>query len=270
MTFLRWAGSKKQILSVLSSCWYAATNDVQRSKTRYIEGFSGSASLFFHLQPAKALLVDINQDLQQCFRRVKSEPKGVALALHKFSCTEKEYYRIRAIDKTNISPNERAAIFIYLNRNCFNGLYRTNSQGVFNVPFGGARAGALPSYAQLLNASKKLKNAEIVSGDFFNVISNQIKKNDFLYLDPPYAKRNVDLDNQYGPDVFGNSDISRLGTLLDLTNSRGGHFLVSYANCEEITEISNRWHTHTVSVRRTIAANTAKRVLAEELLITNL
>ena len=267
MTFLRWAGSKRQLLDVLSSCWHAS---FVSPGTRYIEGFSGSASLFFHLRPASALLVDVNQELQHCLRRVQISPKGVSAALNKFQCSEEEYYRVRAENKASLSPNQRAANFIYLNRYCFNGLYRTNAKGEFNVPFGGPRAGSLPSYLQLLDASKALKNAELVTGDFYDSIAPRIQKNDFIYLDPPYAKRNAGLDNQYGPDVFGTQDIHRLDLLLTKIDKCGARFLVSYANCDEINHVAQKWHTHVVSVRRTIAANAAKRGIAQEILITNL
>jgi DNA adenine methylase len=268
MTFLRWAGSKKQLLTVLASCWHAARN--AHATTRYIEGFSGSAALFFHIRPSKALLVDVNSDLQHCLRRVKADPKGVSAILGNLKSTKQEYYRIRAMERPSLTENQRAATFIYLNRNCFNGLYRTNLKGRFNVPFGGARSGALPSHLQLEEASKVLRDAEIVTGDFFETISPNIGKDDFMYLDPPYAKRNVGLDNQYGPDVFGTHDIKRLDKLLKLAHERGAHFLVSYAECEEISDLASNWHTHTVDVRRTIAANTLSRGVARELLITNI
>jgi len=268
MTFLRWAGSKKQLLTVLASCWHAARSE--QTPTRYIEGFSGSAALFFHIRPQKALLVDVNSDLQHCLRRVKADPRGVSSILSKLKSTEKNYYRIRAMERSSLTENERAATFIYLNRNCFNGLYRTNLKGHFNVPFGGSRSGALPNYTQLAEASKILRDTEIVTGDFFDTISPSIGQNDFIYLDPPYAKRNVGLDNQYGPDVFGMRDIERLDKLLKMAHKRGANFLVSYAECEEISDVASHWHTHTVDVRRTIAANTLSRGVARELLITNI
>lgn len=270
MSFLRWAGSKKQILVELSSCWFAATSSSKQRNFRYIEGFSGSASLFFFIQPSRALLVDINAELQHCLNRVKLSPKGVALALRDYKNTEDEYYEIRKRDPAGLKPNERAANFIYLNRNCFNGLYRTNREGKFNVPYGGKRAGRLPDYAQLQYYSSLLANADLLTGDFHSSLIDVVAKNDFLYLDPPYAKRNADLDNQYGPDVFGLRDIRKMGDLLKVADKRGAKFLVSYAACEEIEEIAGAWHTHTLSVRRTIAADSEKRRHVDEILITNI
>jgi DNA adenine methylase len=269
MTFLRWAGSKKQLLDVLSCCWHAA-NCSLTEPGRYIEAFSGSAALFFRIAPNSAILVDINQELQQCLQCVRTSPKAVNLLLEQYNCTEDEYYRIRAIAGEDLSRNERAAIFIYLNRNCFNGLYRTNSKGKFNVPYGGARAGKLPTLEHLKAASRKLKNAELLTGDFFELIAPRLRPHDFVYMDPPYAKRNNGLDNQYGPDVFGAQDIQRLSALAMLINKQGGNFVISYADCEEIQPLRSQWNAYQVQVKRTIAADVGSRQAVKELLITNL
>lgn len=269
MTFLRWAGSKKQIVDTLACCWYAA-ND-QPAKSRYIEAFSGSAALFFHVRPERAILIDINRDLQECMSQVKSRPRAVHHQLTKLEGTEEQYYKIRAQNKSELTPTQRAARFIYLNRYCFNGLYRTNSSGAFNVPFGGsARNGVVPTLSDLLNASKVLGAAELSAGDFFEVVSSKVTKNDFVYMDPPYAKRNTNLDNQYGPDVFGTSDIARLTELAALINKKGASFVISYADCEEIDCLRSRWTSYEVSVKRSIAANAKHRGLSTEVLITNI
>lgn len=269
MTFLRWAGSKKQLLDTLSHCWFAA-NCGRRTDGRYIEAFSGSAALFFHLAPRSALLVDVNKDLQNCFMRVRQAPKRVSAALRKLNGGEAEYYCVRALSSDDLDDDESAARFIYLNRNCFNGLYRTNKLGRFNVPFGGGRSGQLPTSEHLIAAAEALKGAKILCGDFFDTLYPRVEKNDFVYLDPPYATRNVNLDNQYGPDVFGMQDIARLSELVELIDARNGQFVISYADCEEIRPLADRWSAYEVTVRRTIAASTEHRHLAKELLVTNI
>lgn len=269
MTFLRWAGSKKQLLDVLSCCWYAA-NCAHAKSGRYIEAFSGSAALFFRIKPRKAILVDINSDLQNCLQRVRDTPTVVSNALEKYTNSEEEYYRIRASLNAGLTKHQRAAAFIYLNRNCFNGLYRTNARGQFNVPFGGDRAGKLPTRDELCVASATLQSAELLTGDFFEALAPIIRKNDFVYLDPPYAQRNRDLDNQYGPDVFGTHDIERLSDLADIVHKQGGTFLISYAQCEEIQSLATHWHSYEIEVKRTIAASVKSRQTAKEVLITNL
>lgn len=269
MTFLRWAGSKKQLLDILSCCWHASRCGNEEGG-RYIEAFSGSAALFFRLQPKSALLVDINHELQHCMRRVRNTPRTVSAALQNLSSSEVEYYCIRALTRQETSADEWAARFIYLNRNCFNGLYRTNSQGKFNVPFGGARSGQLPTKEHLLKASRVLKRAQLLVGDFYEELVPRVEAKDFVYMDPPYAKRNVNLDNQYGPDVFGAKDIAKLAELADLIDKKRGHFVISYAACDEIIPLTTRWNSYEVTVQRTIAANVAHRAPAKEVLITNI
>lgn len=269
MTFLRWAGSKKQLLDTLSCCWHAS-NCTDQSNGRYIEAFSGSAALFFRLQPKSALLVDVNHDLQHCMRRVRNSPIKVSEALQKLTCSESEYYRIRSQTRDDLSLDEWAARFIYLNRNCFNGLYRTNRQGRFNVPYGGGRSGGIPTEQTLVDASRILKKATLLEGDFFEQLNPRVGRGDFVYLDPPYAQRNVNLDNQYGPDVFGIQDVARLANLAQTINAKKGHFVISYAACDEIEHIVKAWTSYEVTVQRTIAANVAHRRPAKEVLITNI
>lgn len=269
MTFLRWAGSKKQLLDVLSCCWYAA-NCGSAGEGRYIEAFSGSAALFFRLKPKSALLVDVNSELQHCMTSVRNTPMTVSMALQNLSCSEGEYYQIRDLTREETSEDEWAARFIYLNRNCFNGLYRTNRHGKFNVPFGGSRNGRLPTRENLLMASQVLQKAQLLVGDFYEELVPRIGARDFVYMDPPYAKRNVNLDNQYGPDVFGANDIDKLMELAKVIDKRKGYFVVSYAACDEIAPLKEIWNSYEVTVQRTIAANIAHRLPAKEVLITNI
>jgi DNA adenine methylase len=269
MTFLRWAGSKKQVLEQLSACWYAA--QCSGASGRYVEAFSGSAVLFFRLRPKSAILVDINPALQECMRMVRDEPSQVAELLRGFCPTEFDYYRVRSQDDTLLTSTERAARFIYLNRHCFNGLYRTNRIGKFNVPYGRSRkTGQLPDEQTLCDAAAALSQAEIVTDDFYSALATEIKVGDFVYMDPPYAKANERIRNQYGPDVFGTDDLARLQVLAQAVSDRGAFFVISYAECDEIRPVATRWNTHKFTVQRTIAAQATHRLAAAELLITNL
>lgn len=268
MSILRWAGSKRQLCEVLSHCWHAS--QLKSASGRYIEGFMGSASLFFRIQPPKALLVDVNARLIECFEQVRIRASQVSDLLDAVPKSEFNYYFLRETNDEVLSPEERAARFIYLNRFCFNGLYRTNQSGKFNVPYGGAKSGNLPDRAEIARASIVLKKATIRCGDFSAVVGTEATRGDFVYLDPPYARVNSTLDNQYGPDNFGLSDLARLFDLAAEIDRRGAHFVISYANCEEIAEFSSRWNSHQVSVKRTIAANVQHRKSENEVLITNL
>ena len=127
--FLRWAGSKRQLLPRLRPL-------IEASPGRYIEPFMGSASLFFSLNKQHGVLSDLNEELVDTFLTVRAQPRLVARALAKLTNSESAFYRVRERDPKDLSPTARAARFIYLNRFCFNGLYRTNAKGRFNVPYG--------------------------------------------------------------------------------------------------------------------------------------
>ncbi len=268
MTFLRWAGSKKQLGEILENCWHAS--QCEGAQAKYIEAFAGSASLLFRLQPKRAVIIDINKRLTDCFRIVKAAPLEVASELRLFRTSEAQYYRLRSEQNQALNPIQQAARFIFLNRFCFNGLYRTNLKGEFNVPFGGVRNGTLPDEEQLCRAALVLRRTRILQGDFHTCLVDTVRRGDFVYLDPPYAVKNRSLDLQYGPDVFGVKDLERLGDVLQILEDRGAKFIVSYANCPEISRISKQWYRHKVIVRRSIAANHAHRRQAKELLITNM
>src|SRR5438094_5770958 len=137
-TFLRWAGSKRKLLPVLLDA-------VPDNFDRYVEPFAGSACLFFALGPHRAILADINADLVNVYQRLKDDVEGVISHLSSFKSNKSEYYRLRSESIARMPRARRAARFIYLNRLCFNGLYRTNKQGRFNVPYGGYKAGEFPS-----------------------------------------------------------------------------------------------------------------------------
>jgi DNA adenine methylase len=268
MTFLRWAGSKKQVGEILSHCWFAA--QAAGGNGRYAEAFCGSASLFFHLKPSRSVLVDINADLIDCFRAVRTDPQGIAEQLRRYPVSESHYYRLRKLDTEGVSAVERAAIFIYLNRYCFNGLYRTNSQGKFNVPFGGLRTGALPNAETLQYFSDLLQTSELMCADFEFALTGNISKGDFIYVDPPYAKRNHSLDFQYGPDVFGVNDLQRLFDLLMNAHNKGAYFVFSYAECEEVAQFAEGWNSFVIEVQRNIAADASRRGRAREILVSNI
>jgi DNA adenine methylase len=154
----RWAGSKRKLLGILQanvSPWYST----------YIEPFAGSACLFFALQPAKSILGDFNAHLIQAYRMIALSPERVHETASRFPVQPAEYYRLRSLNPISLPPIERAARFLYLNRYCFNGVYRTNRAGQFNVPRG-RDTGAIPSLAAFMRGAVALRTATMVAGDF--------------------------------------------------------------------------------------------------------
>jgi len=260
--FLRWAGSKRKIVDKLSTYWTDEYN-------RYIEPFLGSGSLFFEINPRKAILGDINRELIITYQEIKKNPDKIIRLLKKYKRTKNFYYSIREINPKTLKNHEIAARFIYLNRNCFNGLYRTNLKGLFNVPYAKSRTGHLPSVTDFHNISALLKNAQIKNSDFRQVL-NLVKKGDFVYLDPPYAISNRRIFSQYGPNNFGQNDLKDLRNFLKIINKRGAVFVLSYAQSKEASDYFVGWKKRRVRVRRNIAGFSSFRKNAGEYIITNI
>lgn len=260
--FLRWAGSKHQLVQTMTGYWTG-------QKSRYVEPFAGSARFFFELEPPCALLADINTDLISMYEVVQNHPGQLYTALKQWVNSEKEYYRIRALNPTSLDEVSRAARFIYLNRFCFNGLYRTNKSGQFNVPYGGLKSGTLPSESDLLAASKMLASVTLRSGDFESTLKS-VESDDFIYLDPPFTTSNRRVFNEYGPRSFGANDLRRLRRAIERVHEIGAAFLLSYADCPEGKELARNFKKTTVKTRRNIAGFANKRRKATELLVTNI
>ena len=259
--FLRWAGCKRQLVPTLSQFW-------SDRYSRYVEPFAGSACLFFHLVPKQAILGDINRDLIDTYKEIKYRPSVVSSHLRRFPLGKRSYLRLRSLDLASKSSSVRAARLIYLNRYCFNGLYRTNQQGRFNVPYGGTKVGALPSLEMLKQCSAVLKKARLVPGDFEKVLK-QTKEGDFVYMDPPFSVKGYRVFNEYDSSVFSREDVERLRNWLTLLDKKGIPFLVSYADSAEADFLRRGFQVKTVTAKRNIAGFADKRVRVNEFLIFN-
>jgi DNA adenine methylase len=233
-----------------------------------LEPFLGSGSLYFYINPKKAILGDINFDLIETYEQIKKNLKSVYSILLKMPEGKNEYYKIRSKDKRKLTQEERAARFIYLNRYSFNGLYRTNQNGEFNVPYGGEKTGQLPSRELLELCSGALQTAQLISGDF-ELVLNQAKSGDFIYLDPPYKIAEKRVFTEYDKSSFREFDIKRLRNWLDKLTEMGIVFLLSYADCEEAEFLKDGYDADEIMVRRNIAGFSKHRRSAGELLVTN-
>lgn len=261
--FLRWAGSKRRLLPILRSFWTA-------KHKRYVEPFAGSACLFFAIKPPKAVLGDLNSELISTYIEVKYRITAVLDELKKLEPESKrEYKRLRSADITTLMPPARAARFIYLNRYCFNGIYRTNLLGEFNVPYSGDRCGRVPKDEAFRKCSSRLRCARFINGDFENVL-NHATAGDLIYMDPPYAVRARRIFREYDPSTFTHKDIARLRGWMEKLNSAKINFVVSYAESDEADLLRKGFAHQVVSVRRHIAGFAAHRAFSNELLITNI
>jgi DNA adenine methylase len=263
-SFIRWAGSKRLSMPFLKPYCGAI-------RGRYIEPFAGSACLFFDLEPQSAVLGDLNGELISAMRAIRRDVYRVLECLRRLPKGEAAYYRIRSRDPADLSEPELAARFLYLNRYCFNGLYRTNLDGKFNVPYGPPKiAGHHPTIDEdrIVRASSLLKRATLVNGDFEETLAHA-EPGDFVYLDPPYATNQVRVFGEYVPNSFSRKDLHRLHAALSSMDRRGIDFLISYGDTPEAEELLREWAPSKVPTRRNIAGFAGKRKTAYELVATN-
>jgi DNA adenine methylase len=257
----RWAGSKRKLLPIL-------IKNIPNSYNRYVEPFCGSACLFFAIQPKKAILGDMNSELISAYQTIRQYPCEVAKLASNIPNDKKTYFEIRAQHQDTLDVISRAVRFIYLNRYCFNGVYRTNLSGEFNVPMG-SRTGGIPSELRFLHCAEALNTADLYSGDFETVFSH-LKDGDFLYIDPPYSKPGSKHGGEYGPISFQYSDIERLLSFLNRSEQLGVNFLLSYSNdAGLIAALPNNWKIKDIKVKRHVSGFSQYRLDASEILISN-
>ncbi len=158
---------------------------------------------------------------------------------------------------------------LYLNRNCFNGLFRTNKTGKFNVPYASQRRGEYPTCDDLLICSERLQNTLIEHGDFYSIISEHVREGDFVYLDPPYVKSEGRIFNEYVKGHFNHQDTERLSVLLKKINSVGAKFLLSFIDDEIVEFIADEWGSEKYLVQKNIAGFAASRRKSGEILVKN-
>ncbi len=259
--FLKWAGGKQWLTPKLKPL-------VERTKGRYIEPFLGGGSVFFATLPGKALLSDCNPELIDTYQTVRKEAARVIARLRRFSFTKDCYYRVRQSKPK--SPVGRAARFIFLNRTCWNGLYRVNREGAFNVPMGSFDA--TPDFQvaeRLIAAQRALQSATILCQDFEDAIQ-RAKPGDTVYLDPPYTvahKNNGFL--RYNELVFSWYDQQRLALAARALRERGCMVILSNVDHPGIADLYKGFRIKKLERRSLVAGETTKRRLITELLITS-
>jgi len=268
--FIKWAGGKSKLLPEL-------LKRVPASYGVYREPFLGGGALFFALSPKRAVLSDINPSLYATYRAVQANVEGVIDSLKALEEGHvrgglEHYLKIRAIDEAQISDGASiAARMIYLNKTCFNGLWRVNKKGKFNVPMG--RFASPPTICDEENlraCSGALQGADIVLGDFRETLS-RARKRDFVYLDPPYVPMSKTANfTAYTKEGFGMTDQQDLATLTKFVVDRGAHVLLSNAGNSTVSSLypKTMFKIEEVSMRRNINCVSEGRVSMVEYLIT--
>lgn len=261
-SFLRWAGSKRKALKQLSAA-YAADHLL------YIEPFAGSAALFFERRPSSALLGDLNGHLINAMRHVRDEPSEVHALVSALNRSPEEYYRKREQFNT-LRPHglEAAVLFVYLNRNCFNGLWRTNSRGKFNVPYGGVEMGNTPPLELFLKCSATLRKAKLRHQDFRRTVA-QAGAGSFIYADPPYFTATERTFVEYGKRSFGRRDLQDLIDGLEAAESRGAEIALTYSDGMPV-EVPSHWIKTRFEVTRNVGGFSGSRKKNAEILYTSM
>lgn len=257
--FLRWAGSKRRLLPKILP-------RLPTKYDRYVEPFLGGGSLFFALRPEKAVLSDLNRDLIRAYRAVRDDVEQVIEALRTFKYSKAEYYRARD-DLVPADRWERAARFIFLNKTCWNGLYRENLKGHFNVPFGKTGGKNFLNADELRAASGALRGAKLFCQDFKETLST-IRRNDFVYLDPPYVTSHTSNGFiEYNSRLFKWEDQVLLANECVRITKIGAKFLMTNGAHESVDALYHVFARRHIRRASTIAGDSKYRKRCEEAII---
>ena len=264
--FLKWAGGKGQLLEQLRPLL------PPRIEGRYFEPFVGSAALFFALRPAAATLSDANRELVDCYRAVRKRVSDVIAALKSHEYEESRYYMVRGQQPADLDLPARAARTIYLNKTGYNGLYRVNRAGRFNVPFGrytnpGFRSAE--SIENLRACSRVLRSASLAVRDFGEVASHA-RRGDFVYFDPPYVPLSDTSDfTSYVPGGFGQPEQERLAAVFAELSRAGVQAMLSNSDTPAVRALYARYRIDTVTASRSINSRATHRGKVREVVVRN-
>ncbi len=268
--FVKWAGGKRQLLPQIRE-------RMPKQYNKYYEPFVGGGAVVFELLPEKALINDINKALINAYKQICNEPESFIKEVNyldsKMWEDGKEYYyflREQYNDKLMKEEFdiELAALFVFINKHCFNGLYRVNGKGLFNVPYNNSRKQSVDSDS-IWAISTYLKNITIIDGDFQNACKGA-KKGDFVFLDSPYAPLNPTSFDAYTKEGFDIESHKRLANLYDELTARGCYCMLTNHNTEFIHKLydNKEYRMDVVGVKRFINSDASKRV-GEEIIICN-
>ena len=263
---VKWVGGKRQLM-------FELLKNMPENYNRYFEPFIGGGALFFELQPQNGYISDMNEELINLYSVVRDDVYELIEDLGKHEVSKEYFLEIRNIDRTEkyaeLSSIERASRFIYLNRTCFNGMYRVNSQGQFNVPFGNYKNPRIVDAENLINCSKLLKNTEIYCADFSEIL-NKVQKGDFVYFDPPYVPLNETSSfTSYTKDGFDLDMQFKLRDVCDELDSKGVMFMLSNSDTKLVNELYSNYEIKKVFASRAINANPNGRGKITEVLVKN-
>ena len=263
--FVKWAGGERQLLP-------AITDRLPQNWDSYFEPFIGGGAVLFDLQPEHAVINDINEALVNLYKQVQSSVETLMIevdtidqGLASASDPKEYYYSVRARYNAFLSEGTHnlssAALLLFLNKHCFNGLYRVNAKGLFNVPYNGSSAVSY-SKENLIAASKYLSSVTILRGDF-EAACAEAKKGDFVFFDSPYAPLNPTSFEAYTKEGFSREEHIRLSNLFKELTERGCHCMLTNHNTPFIRDLYQEFTVEEVQVRRSINSDASKRTGTE-------
>lgn len=269
---VKWVGGKRQLLPEIKKC-------LPKKFNTYFEPFIGGGAVLFEIQPKHAVVNDINKELIVLYSVIQNNVEELIDKLsdtNTYTNTSECYYRIRELDREPQKYNkmtgiDRAARILYLNKTCYNGLYRVNSMGEFNSPFGSYRNPNIVNDITLRAVNKYFNDAKIkfLNVDFEKAVKSA-KKDDFVYFDPPYAPISKTANfTGYNESGFGETEQIRLKKLCDVLTKKGVKFLLSNSDCEFIRELYKDYNIVTIKAKRAINSNGNNRGNVSEVLIRN-
>lgn len=260
--FLRWAGGKNWFVHLLPSILS------ERHFKQYYEPFLGGGSVFFALQPAKAVLADLNEDLINAYKGVRDDVEGIIQVLSSWEISKEQYYAIRSMAPEELT--KQAARFIYLNHTSFNGIWRVNRDGKYNVPYG-YRDGYKFNYTHLRHCSTLLQNAQLDVASFETTLKD-VPAGSLVFLDPPYTvSHNNNGFIEYNRTLFSLENQISLRQCIDRLNDTGAFYLMTNAAHDTIREIfDGAGDVFLLSRNCALGGKNAKRGIAQELLFTNI
>ncbi|WP_211232566.1 DNA adenine methylase [Oleidesulfovibrio alaskensis] len=266
---VKWVGGKRQLLPSIEKY-------IPKKFDRYFEPFIGGGAVLFHLQPKKAVINDVNGELINLYKIIRDRSCALIEDLKKHRNEKDYFYEVRALDRdmqvySRLSDVERASRIIFLNKTCFNGLFRVNNSGEFNAPFGKYKNPNIVNEVNIKAVSSYLSknNVEIFNSDFEEVLASA-GRGDFVYLDPPYDPVSSSANfTGYAKGGFDRSEQERLKAVCDALNKKGTKFLLSNSDTRFIKELYRDYEVIPVKAKRAINSRADSRGDVAELLIKN-
>ena len=258
---LKWAGGKTQMLNSIIP-------RMPKQYKKYVEPFIGGGALFFNITPDKSVISDSNPELINLYNQLAYHCEEVIDILSLYKNDEEFYYELRSKDWLECEPIEAAARTIYLNRTCYNGLYRLNKKGLFNTPFGKYKNPNICNSERLRIASEVLKHTHIICGDYLEALKEFAESGDFVFLDPPYVPISDFSDfKRYTKEQFYEQDQKNLADEVKRLVDIGCHVMLTNSNHPLVHELYAPYNIEIVQTKRNINSNGNKRT-GEDVIVT--